>query len=380
MYRIKLFFIAFVFAGGFSSYFLSADSWYESPEADMYAHPLLELYHEKENYIFGKIVASTKNKDEKSFVSVKVGSLIGKDKIIEAAIFEDGYVSDKAVNKRVLMSYTGDIASAVVVDSDRRLPLTISGVLFVILVLLVGGFDKIKGLIALFISALFIVFVFIPLVIKGWNPLALAVASVFIITLSTVVAIGRFSRKSISAVIGTLSSVAVVLLLGMVYYSIAHIDGFSLESIQLINYFSKNYLGSSITGFRQIMLGVLIIGSTGMIIDVSVCVASTLEQIAAKDPNIPVKDLSRIGILAGRDMASSTITSLIFAYFGAELIPLIANTLFIDSVVHLFNNEWFFIAVFQAFAGAIGILLAVPFTSAVSARLLKHSFRAKSGH
>jgi len=139
----------------------------------------------------------------------------------------------------------------------------------------------------------------------------------------------------------------------------------------------KNYLGSSITGFRQIMLGVLIIGSTGMIIDVSVCVASTLEQIAVKDSNISVKDLSKIGILAGRDMASSTITSLIFAYFGAELIPLISNTLFIDSALHLFNNEWFFIAVFQAFAGSIGILLAVPFTSIVSARLLWHSNRNK---
>jgi len=350
--------------------FLYADSWYEPPDNDMYTHPLLDLYKEKENYATGKIINPAKKANGHKSVRIKVTSPRCDGRIIEALIFDDGYISDSRNNKRVLLSYSKDISDAMVVDSDRTVPIKILCALFVLSVLLVGGFKKITGLLALALSAAFIAFIFIPFAIRGWSPLLLASLSVFIITVSTVFAISRFGRKSLSAIIGTFSSVAVVLMLGMIYYPLAHIDGFALGPVQILNYFSRNYLNYSIHNFQQLMLGILIIGSTGMIIDVTVCVSSTLEQIVKKNPAVTRPGLIKIGMVTGREIAGALANSLILAYFGAELIPLISNTIFIHSAAHLFNNEWFFITVFQAFAGSIGILLSVPLTSLACAWLL----------
>ncbi len=349
---------------------LSADSWYEQPDYDMESHPLLELYAENGKYITGKITAPVKKAAAGGKIAVKITSTGYGGKIIGALGFDDGYVPDIGKNKRVLMSYTDDVSDAVIVDSDRSLPMEVLFALFVLSVLLVGGLKKIWGLAALALSAAFIALVFIPLSIRGYSPLLLAAASVLVITASTVLGICGPGKKSLSAMSGTFSSVAAVLALGMIYYPLAHIEGFSLGPVQILNFFSKHYLNYSINDFRQLMLGILIIGSTGMIIDVAVCISSTLEQIIKKNPAIAGRELVKIGMSTGREIAGPLVNSLILAYFGAELIPLISDTIFIRSAAHLFNSEWFFITAFQAFAGSLGILVAVPMTSLACAWLM----------
>mgnify|MGYP001593696667 FL=1 len=352
--------------------FIFADSWPEKPDYDFYAHPLLEISKSKDNYAVGSVIKIIKTDERSDILSVKITHGVNKGQIVEAVNFKDGFLIDVRPGSRVLLSYKDNInsAGATVVDYDRTLSLMLLAFLFLLFVLIIGGLNKLGGLFTLFAGIVIIIFVYVPLIIRGYSPLIISLFIVFFITSTIIFFIGKFSRKSVSAIVGTLLSIIFVLILGMIFYPLANINGFSLESIQFLNYFSKNYSSWPFNNFQQLLFSVLIIGASGVIIDVAVCVASSMEQIVLKRSDISRKELIHYGMNVGRDISSIVSNTLVLAYFGAELILIISLTVSIRSLTNLFNNEWFFIVVFQAVAGSIGFLLAVPFTAISSGYLM----------
>jgi len=350
--------------------FIFADSWPEPPEHDFYAHPLLEISKSKDNYAVGKVIKVIKTDKQSDILSVKITFGASRGQIAEAANYREGFLIDVRPGSRILISYKDNINKATVVDYDRTLSLALLAFLFLLFVLIIGGLNKLGGLFTLFAGIVIIIFVYVPLIIHGYSPLVISLFIVFFITSTIIFFIGKFSRKSVSAIVGTLLSIIFVLILGMIFYPLANINGFSLEPVQFLNYFSKNYSSQPFNNFQQLLFSVLIIGACGVIIDVAVCVASSMEQIVLKRSGISRKELIHYGMNVGRDISSVVSNTLVLAYFGAELVLIISLTVSIRSLTNLFNNEWFFIVVFQTVAGSIGFLLAVPFTAISSGYLM----------
>ena len=141
----------------------------------------------------------------------------------------------------------------------------------------------------------------------------------------------------------------------------------------MLNYFSKNYTSRPFTHFNGLLLSILIIGATGIIIDISVCIASSMEQIVLKKPNILRRELLMLGMNTGKQITATISNTLILAYFGANLILILATTISIRSFIHLFNDEWFFITIVQMLGGSIGFLIACLLYTSPSPRDLSTS-------
>lgn len=367
----KKFFVILLCA--FNSLFVFADSWLEKPDYDFYSHPLLEVSKAGDNFAVGKILKIVKTEEQKEKLSVKIVYGAARKQIVEATNYREGSFINPRPGQWILVSYTDNMNEAVVVDYDRSLPLVVLLFLFSLLVLLVGGLKKLGGLFTLFLGMMLMIFVYGSLIIYGYSPVIVSLFVIFFTTLLTNFFIGQFSKKSIAATVGTLLSIVVVLGLGVIFYSLANINGFSLEPVQMLNYFSKNYSSQPFNNFRQLLLSILILGASGVIIDVAVCIASSMEEIVSKRIDISRKELVRYGMNTGRNIVAIASNTLVLAYFGASLILILATTISIHSLTYLFNSEWFFLVVFQAFAGSIGFLLAVPFTAIAAGYLMVNS-------
>lgn len=344
---------------------LNADSWPEPPDYDFYAHPLLEISRSNDKFTTGRVTDIVEKQEQKEILNVKL--LNGKIVIAEKYESDVPILTEKGT--RVLLTQNKS-EKAVVVDYNRSFYLLILAVLFIFIVLVVGGIKKITGLAAIGAGIIFIIFVFLPLILRGWSPLFLAVISVILITVSVITGINGLNKKTFSAIAGTILSSIFVMILGLIFYPLAYINGFSLEPVQMLNYFSKNYTSFRFEKFSELLISILLIGATGIIIDVAICVASIMEELVSKNSRIARKQLLALGLKAGSDIAAAVSNTLVLAYFGSELLLILAATISIKSLVHLFNNEWFFIVVFQMLAGSIGFFIAVPLTALAASFLM----------
>jgi len=364
MKKSRIFYIIFHFIF-LIFYCLYADSWPEPPDYDFYAHPLLEVSNADDIFMLGKVLNTVEKQGQKETLNIKL--LNGKIVIAEK------YESDVPILTKkgtpVLLTQNKS-EKTVIVDYDRSSYLSILAVLFILAVLIVGGIKKLTGLTAIGAGIIFVIFIFLPLILRGWSPLFLAAISVILITVSVITGINGLNKKSISAIVGTILSSIFVMILGLIFYPLANINGFSLEPVQMLNYFSKNYTSFPFEKFSELLISILLIGATGIIIDVAVCVASIMEELISKNSRIARKQLLMLGLKAGREIAATVSNTLILAYFGSELIFILAATLSIKSYAQLFNNEWFFIVVFQMLAGSIGFFIAVPLTALTASFLM----------
>ncbi|MBI5573375.1 MAG: YibE/F family protein [Elusimicrobia bacterium] len=344
---------------------VNADSWSERPDYDFYAHPLLEISKSNDKFTIGKVTDIVEKQGQKETLNVQL--LNGK--IVKAETYKSDFPIITKKGTMVLLTQNTS-EKTVVVDYDRSFYLLILAALFIFIVLIVGGIKKLTGLVALGAGIIFVIFVFLPLFLRGWSPLFLTVISVILITVSIITGINGLNKKTASAIAGTILSSIFVMILGLIFYPLAHINGFSLEPVQMLNYFSKNYTSFPFEKFSELLISILLIGATGIIIDVAICVSSIMEEMVSKNSRIARRQLLMLGLKAGREIAATVSNTLILAYFGCELIVILATTISIKSLVQLFNNEWFFIVVFQMLAGSIGFFVAVPLTALAASFLM----------
>ncbi len=345
---------------------LYSDSWPEKPDYDFYAHPLLEISKSNDRFAIGRVIDTVEKQEQKEILNIKLSD----GKIVKAETYESEVPIPTKKGTPVLLSRNKSSGKAVVVDYARSSYLLILAGVFIFLVLIIGGIKKLTGFVAICVGIIFVIFIFLPLILRGWSPLFLTVISVILITVSVIISINGLNKKTSSAIIGTILSSIFVMILGLIFYPLAHINGFSLEPIQMLNYFSKNYTSFPFEKFSELLISVLLIGVTGIIIDVAVCVASIMEELVSKNSQIARKQLLSLGLKAGREIAATVSNTLILAYFGSELLLILATTLSIKSYTQLFNNEWFFIVAFQMLAGSIGFFVAVPLTALVAGFLM----------
>ena len=90
-------------------------------------------------------------------------------------------------------------------------------------------------------------------------------------------------------------------------------------------------------------------------------------------------DLFRSGMRIGRDHIASTIYTIVFAYAGAALSVLLLLYLYRMPLLDLLGTEDIATEVARTLCSAIGLVLAVPLTTAIAASTVSKA-RAKAPH
>ncbi|MER5474128.1 YibE/F family protein [Streptomyces sp. NPDC002935] len=248
-----------------------------------------------------------------------------------------------------------------VTDANRKLPLTLLAGIFAVVVVVVGRMRGVMALIALAISFMILNFFILPAILQGSNPLVVAVVGSSAIMLIALYMCHGLSARTSVAVVGTLLSLVLIGILGSVFIDWAVLTGNTDDSTGLIH---GLYPSIDMSG---LLLAGVIIGSLGVLDDVTVTQTSAVWELHEANPTLGRRGLYRAGIRIGRDHIASVVNTLVLAYAGAALPLLLLFSIAQSSVGTVANSELVAEEIVRTLVGSIGLVAAVPVTTALAA-------------
>jgi uncharacterized membrane protein len=247
-------------------------------------------------------------------------------------------------------------------DFERRPILLSLAAIFVTMLLVLSGWQGVRALLSLAASVAAIFLLLVPALLAGWNP---AVASVGIA--GAILAVVFFGTHGITprskiAFFGTFGAVIATCLIALVSSELMRLTGFSSDAAVYLNFATNGTLDLS-----GLLLGSIIIGILGVLDDVSITQASVVEQLKHANAALRFRELYQRASKVGRDHIGSLVNTLALAYVGVSL-PLILLYAHSDSSWwETVNQEVVAAELLRIIVGSIGLILAVPATTAVAA-------------
>ncbi|MFD5709695.1 YibE/F family protein [Streptomyces pharetrae] len=248
-----------------------------------------------------------------------------------------------------------------VTDVNRRLPMGLLAGLFAVAVVAVGRLRGVMALIALAISFLVLNFFILPAILQGSNPLLVAVIGASAIMLIALYLCHGLSARTSVAVLGTLISLLLIGLLGSLLIGWAALTGNTDDNTGLIH---GLYPSIDMSG---LLLAGVIIGSLGVLDDVTVTQTSAVWELHEANPAMGWRGLYRAAIRIGRDHIASVVNTLALAYAGAALPLLLLFSIAQSSVGAVANSELVAEEIVRTLVGSIGLVASVPVTTALAA-------------
>ncbi|MFE1228858.1 YibE/F family protein [Streptomyces sp. NPDC058745] len=248
-----------------------------------------------------------------------------------------------------------------VIDVNRKVPLTVLAAIFAIAVVLVGRMRGVMALIALAASFVVLTFFILPAILEGSNPLVVAVVGASAIMLIALYLCHGLSARTSVAVLGTLISLLLIGLLGSLFIDWASLSGNTDDNTGLIH---GLYPEIDLSG---LLLAGIIIGSLGVLDDVTVTQTSAVWELHQADPRMGPRALYRAAIRIGRDHIASVVNTLVLAYAGAALPLLLLFSIAQSSVGTVANSELVAEEIVRTLVGSIGLVASVPVTTVLAA-------------
>lgn len=328
-----------------------------------------------DEYIKGKIlylentIKSSYNQEDgiKEIEEYRVKILEGEDKgkevLVQSPIYlENAYNIFIRENQNiVLYKELGEDFENIyyIVDVDKRGSLLGIASIFILLTIIIARYKGIKAILSLFIVIGIIYKVFLPMIANGYSPILISTICALFCSTVTIFLTTGFSEKGIVAILGAVSGVVVAGAMSMYFSYKMAMTGF--VSVEALNY---STLLSGIR-IREIISAGVILGSMGAVMDVSMSISSALTELKNRDISINKKEIFESGMRIGEDIIGTMVNTLILAYIGSGIL----STLFIYlqkeqfPLIRILNFESVAADIVRAFAGSIGILVAVPITS-----------------
>ncbi len=300
-------------------------------------------------------------------VEIKTGNLKGQKLNIKNYLSYDQNVYCKAgldVIVRIDTSPTGGSLVSIYQYNRIFYNIIIVAVFFIIMAI-VGGAKGIKAIFALMVTFVCILYIFIPLIYKSFSPIFAAIIVVFLSTTTTLFLISGISKKAISAILGTMSGVFLSVIFSYFASFITHISGINMddaESLWLI-YKQTNMQ------IKQLIFAGIIISSLGAIMDMSMSVASSIQEIYEANKDQTWKSLFISGMNVGKDMIGTMTNTIILAFVGSSLVLIIILYAFNIGVNQLLTTNEITIEIIQAISASLGIILSVPVSAFISSKL-----------
>jgi uncharacterized membrane protein len=303
--------------------------------------------------------------------------LVGSGERVEAVV-QDGSTAIPGSGARapyevgdevVVTRFSGAAAEATfaVISEPWRLPaLGMVAAAFAAAVLVVGGLRGARSLVALALTLAVVVKLVVPLLLRGVDPILLAVGGGAVVTVATLLLTEGANRITLAAVLGTLAALGLTAVLAAVFTALAEFT--ALQGSEEIAFLIP-LVGERID-LQGILLAATVFGALGVLDDVTVTQAATVEQLHRTRPDAPRGGVIGRAMTVGRSHIAATVNTLMLAYLGAGLPLLLLFALSGQEPMLVLNGEIVAVEVIRALVGSIGIVAAVPLTTFVAAFLI----------
>ena len=248
----------------------------------------------------------------------------------------------------------------------NRIPLFIGLILvfFAVLVLL-GGKQGLKAFIGLAYTVIAIIFVLLPLTLKGVSPIPLTIVIVFVTSALCFLLIGGIQKKTIAAALGSLAGVLIAALLGAVAAKIGGVTTFQMDEAEaLLLVKSTNSIQ-----LRGLFISGILIAAMGAVMDIAMSISSAISEVHEANSRLGFSDLFKAGMNIGRDAMGTMANTLVLAYVGGALNMMVLIYSYGVSFRQLVNTDFVAIELIRAIAGSVGIIGTVPCVAAIGAYL-----------
>lgn len=265
-----------------------------------------------------------------------------------------------------------DGTTTVAVVDRWRLPLLQALVYgFAIVTILVAGWRGLRALVSLALTLVLAMKLLIPLLLAGWNPVGLAIVLGVVITAATLVLTQGLTKTTLAATLGTAIGLAVTGVLAVVTTAAAQFT--PAQGSEHIVFLQQ--IGAGRIDLSGLLLAAVIFGGLGVLNDAAISQAATVEELHALDPTLSRRELYRRAMNVGIAHLAATINTLVFAYLGTALPLLVLLAIQIQSFSLTINEEIVAVEVVRTIVGSVGVLSAVPITTAIACWLVDRSRR-----
>ena len=282
----------------------------------------------------------------------------------EVGLVPGSPVPDVAVGERIILGYEPSTSFYFYADKERRRPLLWLAGLFAIVVVALG---RLRGALALASMALTLVVLIAfvaPSVLDGNDPVLVAVVASSAIAFTSLYLTHGFSPTTTVALAGTLGALGLTLGIAAVFFAAADFTGLATEEGLTLPLVADN------VNLSSLLLGGAVIGALGALDDVTVTQVATVAELHRRRPDLRVTELITSGIRVGREHIASTVNTLLLAYAGASMPLLMLFAVSTQPLDVVANSELIAVEIVRTLCGSIGLVAAVPLTTALAAAVM----------
>lgn len=334
-----------------------------------YKAQVVEVSNEREESV-GLSETKTTYKD------VQVRLIDGPEKG-KTVIFETDFPKLKA-GQKVYINHTihdGAIDFYSVTSIDRMNSILFFIFLFIFAVILFGGWQGVRSIASLFVSFFVIIYVLMPILLKGYNPILSSFIVASAILFLAIFFTHGFNRESTVSYAGTMISVLLTSLLASAAVHITNLSGFTGDESTYLNINTGGQLN-----FSGLLLAGIIVGVLGVLDDIAVTQASVVTELFSTDKNQTRLQVYKKAIRVGKEHVSALVNTLILAYVGTSLPLLLLIKTYGYSLTTILNMEVITTEIIRAIVGSIGLILTVPIVTLLAVVYLKDYSSKKSHH
>ena len=337
---------------------------------DLYSDTIIKVINTKEEYVSTEEVTfGYKESIYNEEIEAKVMNGEYKGEIVK---FNNEYLKGEAYDQRYAIG--DELFVSLYVKNDRIKRVNIDGykrdkyivlliLLFVFIIMLVG---HLKGLLSVFSVAINIILFCFLIHINAIRSIGLVPLSFMVAILYSIVSLTLVSgvnKKTLSAIISSILGVILIFIISFIVIKITNYSGIRFDQMELLT-----------RPYEEIFISEIILGGLGAIMDISISISSSLNELIEKNKRISVKALRKSGFNIGQDIMGTMINVLFFTYICTGISNLV---IFFRNGVSIANlmTEYISLEMTRALTGAIGIVITIPISIYVSLYIYKR--RAK---
>lgn len=257
-------------------------------------------------------------------------------------------------------------------DYSRGMPLLLITLVFVVVIVAVARWRGLRAVLGLVFAFGVLVVFLLPALLDGKPALPVALVSGALILYAVLYLAHGVNLRTSSALLGTLSAMVLAAVLSWVALEVTNLTGLSEEQNTNVATYIQHV---SITG---LLLAGFIIGSLGVLNDVTITQASAAFELAALDEEATRREVFAAAMRVGRDHIASTVYTLVLAYAGGALPLLLMFSVAGRSISDVLTGDAVAIEITRSAVGGICLALSVPLTTAIAV-LLARPFGQRAG-
>lgn len=336
------------------------------PPDEFYRAKISNISNEEVRELFGGYVEQMQE--------VEVTILNGPDKGSSEVLLYGGLVGEEKYQKLekgdtvvVVKNYREDGASYFITEHYRITPLLFVLLFFVVLALFFGRKKGLGSILGLGFSIFVLTTYIVPKIVAGSDPLLITLSGTFLIAAVSLFLAHGFNRRTTIAFSGTMITLMIAWALSEVFVRIAHLFGEGTEHA-----FYLQMGGISDINLRGLLLAGIVIGTLGVLDDITTAQTAVVGELRQANPSLPIKELYNRALIVGREHIASLVNTLVLAYAGSSLPLFILFAMNKTSPWWVtLNSEMIAEEIVRTIIGSSALILAVPITSLLAAYYLQ---------